>query len=81
MSLRVASPKVPEMITELMEVHGLSPEEVVVGMRKFLSGAHPSVKSLYRWKKEAGRPSKTYSNALALYYTEVTNGETHDQSV
>lgn len=77
--LKEQKPRIPDMILEL-EAQGLSPEQIVVGMQKFLCGAHPSVKSLYRWKAETGRPSRTYSNALSLLWSETTNGGSHDQS-
>lgn len=66
----IAQTNAGELIEELL-AQGLSIEMVAVRMGEFLSGAHPSVQSLHRWKAKTSNPSRANGAALALLHEEV----------
>ena len=66
----IAQTDAGRLIEELLAT-GLSVEMVAVRMGDFLSGAHPSVQSLHRWKAKTSTPSRANGSALALLHEEI----------
>ena len=66
----IAQTNAGRFIEELLDA-GFSIEMVAVRMGDFLSGAHPSVQSLRRWKSKTSTPSRVNGAALALLHEEV----------